>query len=526
MQPIKTMGFFLGVSLLTSGCGPSGQVGSSYPISEQEPAPQGRWMSGDFHTHTFLTDGSHRQIEVVGNAFDKFGLDWMANSEHGGIFERDEAGASIPAEWRWKSLRDRSFPLVKQLREESKYLRQLLVQGVEWNCPTHEHASVGIVSDEPVAISDFEYQFDAKDQDTSRAAEGMQKVNATHADALAAARWLAEKAPETSYLLFNHPSRKLAYSAADLRAFQDAAPAVCFGLEGIPGHQKEKFRGGYNNGPFTDPTTSVDITYQARTYGGADFMIAQVGGLWDALLSEGRRFFTFGNSDFHSSAADADFWPGEYTRNWIYVRDLPGSEPGLDYADLVAGLRSGNSFVALGDLIQALTFEGRSGTATASMGETLRVKVGASVEVTIRFRSPARNARGDRVLVDHVDLIRGEMVRRALPETPAFRRSTHSAVSVWRRFGEADWTYSGDCGSSADPALCGWHELRVSLPSLTRSTYLRLRGTSLPPSTPGETDAQGNPLMDEASTSDSSNTEEKAWADLWFYSNPIFIEVE
>lgn len=40
-------------------------------------------------------------------------------------------------------------------------------------------------------------------------------------------------------------------------------------------------------------------------------LAARVGGLWDSLLAEKRRFWVFVNSDFHSAAADADFYPIE-----------------------------------------------------------------------------------------------------------------------------------------------------------------------------------------------------------------------
>ena len=57
----------------------------------------GKWETGDMHTHTFLTDGSNTQLQVVQNAFNKYGLDWMANSEHGGFSARDPFGnASQP----------------------------------------------------------------------------------------------------------------------------------------------------------------------------------------------------------------------------------------------------------------------------------------------------------------------------------------------------------------------------------------------------------------------------------------------
>ena len=110
------------------------------------------------------------------------------------------------------------------------------------------------------------------------------------------------------------------------------------------------------------------------------------------------------------------------------------------------------------------------------------------------------------------------------------------------------------------------------------SQYLRLRGTNLPPSVPYETDADGNPLPDlftnasdttmlripcttshtansqfdgcpdHLATATNTNPDETnrvgmvvtdnpiagqkavsydvaAWSDVWFYSNPIFIEV-
>jgi hypothetical protein len=79
---------------------------------------------------------------------------------------------------------------------------------------------------------------------------------------------------------------------------------------------------------------------------------------------------------------------------------------------------------------------------------------------------------------------------------------------------------------------------------------VRARGTNLPPGTPFETDAQGNPLNDpdvEAvptpafvacsdpacpahmktlpNGSKLSSYDVAAWSDLWFYANPIFIRV-
>jgi len=61
--------------------------------------------------------------------------------------------------------------------------------------------------------------------------------------------------------------------------------------------------------------------------------------------------------------------------------------------------------------------------------------------------------------------------------------------------------------------------------------YFRLRGTNLPPGYPNETDAAGNPLIDDmvcgtGQAAPLCNDSNKAYADLWFYSNPIFLETE
>ena len=65
----------------------------------------------------------------------------------------------------------------------------------------------------------------------------------------------------------------------------------------------------------------------------------------------------------------------------------------------------------------------------------------------------------------------------------------------------------------------GWKSFTYKFKT-EKSCYFRLRGTNIPPNTPEETDAAGNPVLDK-----SPNTDKLAWADLWFYSNPIFVRV-
>ena len=52
------------------------------------------WVTGDFHQHTVHTDGSYQMSDVFAKA-DQYGLDWWANSEHGGNFNGN---------YRWKDV--------------------------------------------------------------------------------------------------------------------------------------------------------------------------------------------------------------------------------------------------------------------------------------------------------------------------------------------------------------------------------------------------------------------------------------
>ncbi|HEX7714937.1 MAG TPA: hypothetical protein VF531_13065 [Bacillota bacterium] len=456
-------------------------------------AAGGKWVTGDFHTHTFLTDGNNMQEEVVKNAFVS-GLDWMANSEHGGTSQKDPKGKAYPAPvWRWITIKDASFPIIQSLR--NNYPNKLLIQGLEWNVPSHEHASVGIVGTEPGPVSDFEYMFDGSDTDTSRAAENLAKINKVHADAVAGAKWLETNYPNTSYFLLNHPSRKLAYSVADIRDFIDAAPDVCFGMEGFPGHQKEKNRGGYGNDLGAN-------TYKARTYGGADYMLAKVGGLWDALIGEGRHFWIFVNSDYHSS--DNDFWPGEYAKNYTWVT-------GSDYNSLIDGLRSGNSFAVQGELINALDFNAAANNEQATMGQALDIAANSNLVITIRFKSPQYNNNGDAVKVDHIDLISGEVGAKELPSSPEYSKDTNETTKVIARFTAKDWKLQN-----------GYYIIKYQIKNVGKNMYYRLRGTNLGLNVTNETDKDGNPLNDDLV---GTNDRVKAYKDLWFYSNPIFVSV-
>ena len=504
--------------LLLSGC----------QTMKHETQTTGTWLVGDFHNHTFLTDGGIEADEVFSHAFG-FGLDWIANSEHGGAFGRTPKGQPWPTDtvflgfppaekmWRWQSLWQNSYAIVKEARKT--YSDKLIIQGYEWNVPTHDHASVGIIGTEEdggLAIARHEYLFDADDSgassDSLLGVNGKSTTN-SHKKALAGVKWLADNYQTSCYFLINHPSRQLSYSIADIRDFNEAASGVAFGFEGMPGHQKAAIRGGYDRGPFKDKE-GKDITSRAQTYGGADLMIAEVGGTWDALLGEGRRFFTFVNSDFHHP--DYDFWPGEYAKNLTYAQDMD-HDGKYSQAELLEGLRSGNSFIAHGNLVSRLEFSAESGGEKVAMGSTLAAGWGNDVKIMIRFRSPEVNNNGDKVTVDHIDLIAGEVrgkvdkyLADGVTPNPAYDTKTNETAKVIATFIDKDWQDDG----------YGWRTISHRVSNVRRDMYFRLRGTNLGCGVPGETDRDCNPLNDDLMA---PNTTEKAYSDLWFYSNPIFI---
>ena len=156
---------------------------------------QGAYLSGDYHQHTTNTDVRYSFVNVKQK--NAHYLDWWANSEHGGRSSRwatvsgNDLGTTVnwsdvqgitlegtrTAEnpndmWRWQVLRDWSFKDVQLYRKV--FPDKIILQGVEWNAPGHEHANVCIIANQfdkehpncnPIA--EFEYKFDNGDQDVS-----------------------------------------------------------------------------------------------------------------------------------------------------------------------------------------------------------------------------------------------------------------------------------------------------------------------------------------------------------------------
>jgi hypothetical protein len=103
-------------------------------------------------------------------------------------------------------------------------------------------------------------------------------------------------------------------------------------------------------------------------------------------------------------------------------------------------------------------------------------------------------------------------------------------------------------------------KMTTRIPAVSASQYIRLRGTNLPAAVPSETDASGNPIADLYTNANDLTKlripcttvgthldgaaidgcpahlpivngvkyvayDVAAWSDLWFYSNPVFIQV-
>ncbi|WP_379157027.1 immunoglobulin-like domain-containing protein [Paenibacillus sp. sgz5001063] len=488
------------------------------PQGSAATASTGKWMSGEYHAHTYESNDAQESLkDVLDNAFDKNGLDWLFLADHLRVSDRDDEGIALPGGSIPMSQGIAAYqtPIIKQLQAGGKYAGKIIFSGFEWDMPQYDHAAVGLVTDNPgseaalKAINQFEYLFTNRDAKLFSAADvaawsaADSRAYSTKADTRTGIQWLSDHYPE-SYLLINHPSRKNGSSAeikiADVRDFNNIDPHVVFGLEGMLGNQMAPDRG-----------ETVDV------YGGTDVKVAKVGGFWDALLGEGRRFWNFANSDFHFKTSrdnkySSGYWPGEYSRNYTWV-------DGTDIQAVVDGMRSGKSFSVFGDLINALDFELAADGKKEETGGELEITEGDNLELTIRFKSPGKNNNGDPVQVDHVDLISGEVSGKAVPGTPEYNKATNDSTKVVARFTSKDWTTDAE----------GYNVITYKLGTADKNRYYRLRGTNLGVNVPGET-SNGEPLLDAKNlTVDNAvrfaEINKRNYQDLWFYSNPIFVNV-
>jgi hypothetical protein len=457
-----------------------------------------QWLAGDSHIHSHWSPGYDRSqnppeplqgrdamypTSLNARMARGFGLTWMVTTDHGGPNH-----SKLNATRAYAELED-SRRLVPEV---------LQFYGMELNMPAMDHHTLIIpnAADEWRTLFDIERRFDANDAwppDPARDSE------AAALDALAHMKAL----PSLPLLFANHPSRSAkgigAYGLDEPREFRvrnDAAPDVYRGMEGAPGHQAGALA---PDGSQKRDDTGTPVGHRgaygnagAHTLGGFDQMTALVGGLWDSLLGEGRRFWIVATSDSHVNFSEktrsgSDFWPGQFHKTYVHAHP--------SYTDILDGLRAGRVFAVAGDLITALDLTASAGDRTAAAGGTLSVTEGQTVDITIRFVDPdSTNHNGENPQVRRVDLIVGDVTGRVRDSTLDRNETTR----VLARFGADVWNIDGRVRS-----------VTKTLPPISRGTYVRVRGTN---------SLDLEPAMDAPG--------ENPWSDLWFYSNPVFIQVE
>nr|WP_245258398.1 hypothetical protein [Methylosinus sp. LW4] len=605
-----------------------GQSASAGGFGE-ESRKNNPYVAGDMHNHNTCTDGSVAAGYTIDRAVGtgqaaaggtNFDLDWFTLGNHGGSGNRDcrfaDTSANIPGEttttwsqtigqtiqgititglkgsangtgananmWRWQSIGEVEYPII--VNRSAQY-DKVLVEGLEWVVPGHEHTDVAVIAGQHPRhggnadkMAEFEFRFDRGDTDSIGPVDlsnnplwpGKDNVNnsgtAGHGKALEGVKWLQANYPLQSYAIPTHTERQGPFSATaskgynieHFRDFNNAAPTVAFGIES-PGHMAE---GGLTGGSGSYGSGAVG----GGTYGMVGVYTAKVGGLWDGLLAEGRNFFMFISSDWHQRGAfgardrytTADFIPGEYTK--LYV---PRTE-GFRNQSIIDGMRSGNSYSVNGDVIGPdFEFRASAHGQWKTMGETIVARPGEKIVLEVELTVPATNNSPysfdnpllaqigqhqplNKPSIDHIDLITGKITGVVSPSAPNYAVANAAGVAG------ASIVYNP---TAAIAKQINWRNMKVKkqrdgstrLSFETTFTmgsepgYIRARGTNIPVATPNVTDSAGNPLLDAnnaaVSCTDSScpahlesvngvkkvTHDVQAWSNLWFYGNPIFL---
>lgn len=443
-----------------------------------------QWLAGDHHIHSRYSVGWNEESDpptpiVGGDAHYPipmnavmgrlYGLSWMVTTDHGGP-NHSKVNLEI------------AYPELLTSRKAVPDLIQFF--GMEFDTPGADHSTIIIPysNDEAERLYEIESNFNSTEP---YPADSTWDTEPRMIEALKA----MNQFPEKPLVIANHPSRTAIglgvygkHNPEQLRNWSEAYPDIAVGMAGAPGHQAATLnrdgnfpRGGYGFGRYP-------------TMGGFDQMTARLGGFWDSMLGEGREWWITANSDshYHWTEGFIDFWPGEYSKTYVFAHK--------NYNDIIHGIRNGRIFVTHGDLISELYVTVSSSISEAEIGGAVEVQSGSSVEITIRFLDPDALNAGDRnPSVERVDLIVGQVTGAVTDRST----DTNSTTRVEARFSEDDWETEGQ-----------YQKITYLLEDVKSSSYIRIRGTNT-----DELEPEVDPLG------------EDPWSDLWFYSNPIFLEV-
>lgn len=431
------------------------------------------------------------------------------------------------------------------LKARAENPRQLIFQGLEWYIPGAEHCTVFSPPGphEVDLLTQFESAYDGKLLGYTDGSAGGANTARNEAHAVKGIQWLAEQR-RTGYVddvlvLANHPMRLGIDSPHEMRAWRDAAPEIMIGMEGAPGAQgaaipgwrgATSIRGEYENKPSAQSWQGYPADGYL-TYGGFDWATATVGGLWDSMLAEGSLFSITTNSDAHRIVFDtwkngdwpagrnfdntgklpdpvntdspqpgSDFWPGQFSRTHVGVTHH-------GYRAVMAGMRAGRVWLDHGHLLDGLDVRltrdcdfGRGVT----LGGRLRVRKGEKLTLNITVTTASRlNPQGILPELAHVDVIRGA-VRGPVADRDSWQAPDTKVVK-----------------SKDVSGRTGTYTLRVPLTVGDESFYVRLRGSDGNRNGAGYLGAAIDPHGPIPHTPGNGDP----WADTWFYSNPVFVDV-
>lgn len=493
--------------------------------------PRLAYLVGDHHIHSVYSHDAKYTFSQLAAAGAEYGLDWMVFTEHSNVGHAD-FGAALEHE--------------EILRARAENPRQLIFQGLEWYIPAAEHCTVFTAPGphEVDVLTRFESAYDGKLLGYDKGGPADADTARNEAHALKALKWLAEQRRsgyvDDVLVLANHPMRLGIDSPHEMRNWRDAAPEIMIGMEGAPGAQgaavpgwrgATSIRGEYENKPSAQSWPGYPAEAYL-TYGGFDWATATVGGLWDSMLAEGRLFSITANSDAHRIVFDtwrngdwqpgrtfddtgrlpdpvntdtpqpgSDFWPGQFSRTHVGVT-------GYGYRAVMAGMRAGRVWLDHGHLLDGLDVRltrdcerGRGVT----LGGRLRVRKDEKLTLNVTVTTASRpNPQGVLTELAHVDVIRGAV------RGPVADRDTWKAPDT-RVVRTAD--VSGREGT---------YILRIPLTAGRESFYVRLRGSDGNRHGTGRLGASVDPHGPVPHPPGDGDP----WADTWFYSNPVFVDVE
>ncbi|MFD7241600.1 histidinol-phosphatase [Streptomyces massasporeus] len=492
--------------------------------------PRLAYLVGDHHVHSVYSHDAKYTFSQLARAGAEYGLDWMVFNEHSN-FGHAHYGAELEH--------------AEIVKARARNPRQLIFQGLEWYIPAAEHCTVFAAPGphETELLTQFELAYDGKLLGYTEGSAGAADTARNEAHAVRAIKWLAQQRRsgyvDDVLVIANHPLRLGIDSPHEMRAWRDAAPEIMIGMEGAPGAQgaalpgwrgSTSIRGEYENKPSAQSWPGYPPEAYV-TYGGFDWATATVGGLWDSMLAEGSLYSVTTNSDNHRTVFDtwkngdwpagqnfdntgrlpdpvntgtpqpgSDFWPGEFSRTHVGVTRY-------GYRSVMAGLRAGRVWLDHGHLLDGLDVRlkrdcdaGRGVT----LGGRLRVRKGERITLYVTVTSASRpNPRGILPELAHVDVIRGA-VRGLVADRDSWRAPDTRVVQTKDVAGRK-----------------GTYTLRIPLTAGDESFYVRLRGSDGNRHGAGYLGASvdpNGPIPHEPGNGD-------PWADTWFYSNPVFVDV-